>query len=312
MKITEPPQEDGDGWISVVPKHHRKSFNPDDASHHRKKFSDLQKQGKGSSSTPKKEPGAKERKKSFAKERPKKARAQSEAVTKDKDAFRALSKRNPEWANESAIADSESETPFSTETANHATEQFEAWKSKMKGTSHEETDLVSSLPVPNTHLVGIPIAPRFRRRSNHEDLIWGTSSSPQESLFQRRPSEAGLHASKFRDIFNPSSPKAPTSPLANSPVVPGSAPLNVPTATASVPIASVPIAQYSNSANTYLGTLSSSPNLNNGQLYYSSPLGSMANLPVGSPNLRGELPYGSAPKFQSEYLRQITTFNSPQ
>lgn len=311
--------ENGDGWISVGPKNHRKSFTNEEAYHHRKKFGETHRGERGSFSGSKNESGTKERKKSFAKERPKKLRAQSEAVTKDKDAFRALSKRNPEWANGSAIADTEPDTAFSTMNASTATEQFEAWKAKMKGTAHEETDLVSSLPPAPQQTLEIPLSNRFRRQSNHEDLIWGTRSSPQDAFSQRRPSQEGMPSvSKFRDIFNPSTPKAPSSPLANSfsansPAFASSPPLvNSPSVNSVSAPMSIAHAQYSNSANSYLGTLGNSPNFNNGQLFYSSPLGNMASLPVGSPNLKTDLPYGSKPKFQSEYLKQITTFHTSQ
>lgn len=306
---TDQPQNDSDGWISVVPKHHhRKSFNHEDAFHHRKKFNDSHKQGRHSfsihSSSPKNGSGfgAKERKKSFVRELHQKGRAKSEAI-KDKESFRALSKLNPEWANESAIVDSEADGSevFSMDNASSASNQFEVWKSRMKGVPvlrEEKPDPVPQLQ-PSATLSAISMADRYRRGSNHEDLIWGSTSSPQDAIAMhgRHFDDNQPQTSKFQDIFNPSSPKSNVSSATASPAAPISVPISYP--------------QYSNNnGSTFVG---SSSQLTNGQLYYSSPLGSMASFNVVSPQLHTnseQLPYGQSPKFQSEYLKQITTFNT--
>lgn len=302
---SEESQQDGDGWISVGPKHHGKSFNHEEASHQRKKFNETLRQGRNSFSANTAAPknGPRERKKpAAAKEHPKKGRAKSEAV-KDKEAFRALSAQNPEWASESAIVDSEADLiePFSMQTSQSATEQFEAWKTKMKGVSFADADPVPAPSNPVSLLAPppapIPITNRFRRSSNYEDLIWGTSSSPQSTLMMQRRQldDRQPQESKFKDIFNPSSPKSAGSSQTGSPSVTGNTPLAVP--------------QHSSSKlNNLLGT---SPQLNSGQMYYSSSLGNILN--IGAPlRATSELPYGQTPKYQSEYLKQITTFHTNQ
>lgn len=323
VKSIDEPRQDGEGWISVVPKHHRKSMNHEEASQHRKKFHDSHKQGRSSFSNlgPTFKtgggPSARERKKStaeqHAKEPAKKSRAKSEAVVKDKEAFRALSKLNPEWANESAIADSEGDSTYAMDAAK-ATEQFEAWKAQMKAVAFEEPDQRFELPPPPPPepllsllqpALAIPQSNRFRRGSNHEDLIWGTSSSPQETLMLHR--RADSQSSKFQDIFNnPSSPKS-TGSLSNTNTIVTNT--NLSTASLSAPI-NVPIAKPSqhSPANSYLGA-GTPPQ----PLYYSSPLGNNISFNIAGsqqPRTNTELPYGQAPKFQSEYLKQITTFHT--
>lgn len=194
----------------------------------------------------------------------------------------------------------------------NATKEFESWKSQMRqGTEcaiiEEEDDedddddahvgsrfirsarnstasfngLNSPSPVKSLDFLSplSYIQPHQRRRSsNHEELIWGTSPF-------MLPVNNNQRASKFEHIFRNSPPKSSVTPP--RPVQ----------ANLSIPPSSSP-------GKSSLGSLSTSP------AHHSA--GTSAIQILNAPLASFGIPVsGQSPKFQSEYLKQITSFKSP-